>query len=208
MSYKRLCLPVVTLALVLAGIVAGQAPPDNQESDLKGPLSESTLSQQPGSSQPATDPSGREESQRWGDTLGIRRQQLEQLGREGARLRESERELINARGLVELLGRAHTGDPEMDKLAAEDEQLNLETLDLAEQYRMLEGKEKEDCKVKLNEAVSKHFVARQARRKLELERLKAQVERLSAAFAKREKDSESIISRRVSQLTGEDESEF
>ena len=68
--------------------------------------------------------------------------------------------------------------------------------------------EKEKIKGELKGVVEKHFELRQKRRTLELAQLAAQLDQLKASMEKRQKNRDALISKRVAELTGEDDSGF
>ena len=107
------------------------------------------------------------------------------------------------------LERLRETDPEMFELEQNDQRLERESHELAEQYRRApESPARDELRAKLQEAVKRHFKARQERRELEVKRLQAQLERLRSAVERRAKDADTIIDRRMSQLLGEEDFGF
>lgn len=95
-------------------------------------------------------------------------------------------------------------DPEMYALLKQDQDLDRESHDLAMQLRRAPTDQKDSLKTKLTEVVTKQFQARQARRELEIKRLESELTRIRDQIKKRSDAKDSIIQRRVSELTGQE----
>lgn len=99
-------------------------------------------------------------------------------------------------------------DPEMSQLIERDRELERRTRELAAQLRHgaadSNAENTEDLKNEIADTVREHFAARQERRELELKRLTEHLERLKHSFERRNEASDEIISRRISELTGEE----
>ena len=96
-------------------------------------------------------------------------------------------------------------DPEMYKLLKADRDLERESHDLSTQIRRAPKEQQAALKKKLEDAVLKHFEARQERRLLEVKRLEEEVQRLRESIAKRNEGKPSAVSRRVAELLGQAE---
>ena len=95
-------------------------------------------------------------------------------------------------------------DPEMYALLKEDQDFDRASHDLAMQLRRAPTDQKESLKTKLTDAISKQFEARQKRRELELKRLTEELTRIRDQIKKRTEAKDSIIQRRLSELTGQE----
>jgi replicative DNA helicase len=99
--------------------------------------------------------------------------------------------------------RLEQDDPEMHALIVQDEQLERETLNVADQLRHAPNAEREKVTKTLSELVNKHFDVRQARRELQLKRMEDELKRLRDAIAKRNEERQAIVDRRLSELVGD-----
>lgn len=115
-------------------------------------------------------------------------------------------------------------DPEAQKLAEMDRNLEVESHRLAEQIRRLRshkesraaegggdrnfGDSFNELKKKLADVVEKHFQVRQDKRKLELERLERQIAGLRESVKNRDAKKASLIERRLAELIGAEDTGF
>lgn len=96
-------------------------------------------------------------------------------------------------------------DPELYELEKSDMDLDRQTHQLGEQLRRAPKTKQADLRKQLNDLVQKHFDVRQARRELHLVRLAEELDKLRASMEKRKAARDQIISRRVSELVGEED---
>ena len=96
-------------------------------------------------------------------------------------------------------------DPELYELEKSDAELDRQTHELAEKLRRAPGAAREELQEELQGIVSKHFDVRHARRELHLVRLREELDKLTDSMARRKAAREQIISRRVSELMGEED---
>jgi membrane carboxypeptidase/penicillin-binding protein PbpC len=75
-------------------------------------------------------------------------------------------------------------------------------------HREQDAAKKATLKIELHTVVAQQFQMRQQRRMEDLTRLEDEVKKLRDAMEKREKSKDAIISKRVSELTGEDDIGF
>ena len=95
-------------------------------------------------------------------------------------------------------------DPEMYKLIEQDRDLSRQTDALTERFRRAGSDHRAAIRKELEDMISKHFTARQARRALELKRLEEQLSRLREAMQKRDNAKKEIIDRRLRELVGQE----
>jgi hypothetical protein len=95
-------------------------------------------------------------------------------------------------------------DPEMYKLLKAENDLDRRSREAAQEYRDAAKGERTKLKEGLKKLVTEQFEVRQQRRKLELTRFEEELKRLRDAADRREKNSQQIIDKRVSELLGED----
>ncbi len=93
-------------------------------------------------------------------------------------------------------------DPEMYELEKSDADLERQTFEMSQRYRLSPRDQQEAVKKQISELVQKHFDVRQQRRQLQLKRLQEDLERLRAAMDRRNEIRAEIIERRVTELTG------
>lgn len=86
----------------------------------------------------------------------------------------------------------------------EEQQLNRETLQLAERLRSAPAGEKEKLKAELRALIEKHFEVRQNGRKQEIDALAERILNLKTAFQKRQDSKVEIVGRRLADLLDED----
>ncbi|MFT5525651.1 MAG: hypothetical protein ACI9HK_003621, partial [Pirellulaceae bacterium] len=96
-------------------------------------------------------------------------------------------------------------DPDMYKLQKSDYDLERETGELSMKYRLAPAAGRASVKQELTKAVNDHFEVRQKRRRLHLERLEEELERLRSAIEQRDEARPAIVKRRVDEMTGESE---
>ena len=94
-------------------------------------------------------------------------------------------------------------DPEMFKLHVKDRGLEQQTLQLAEQYRRTPAEERAEIAKQLDKVVNQHFEVRQERRLLELKRMETEIDRLRKTIERRKEARDTIIKKRMAELTGE-----
>jgi hypothetical protein len=99
-------------------------------------------------------------------------------------------------------------DPEMAELVEQDQELERETYQLADLIRRASAEKRKEIRASLEAVINEHFEVRQNRRKLELERLEAELTRLRESIETRTKARQEIVDRRVAEVLGEDELEF
>lgn len=96
-------------------------------------------------------------------------------------------------------------DPELLELQRSDARLDRLSRELGQSLRRnLDDKAKAETSKKLREVVEQHFNVRQERRRLELRRVEAELEKLRQAIQNREEQRERIIEGRIRELFGED----
>jgi hypothetical protein len=95
-------------------------------------------------------------------------------------------------------------DPEMAKLIKAENDLDRRTREAVREYRDASKDQRSKLKADLKKLVTEQFEARQQRRKLELTRFEEEVKRLRDAMDRRQKNSEEIIDKRVTELLGEE----
>jgi hypothetical protein len=100
-------------------------------------------------------------------------------------------------------------DPQMYELQKSDHDFERQTGELSMKYRLAPSAGRSAVKVELTKAVNDNFEVRQNRRRLHLERLEEELERLRSAIEQRDEARAEIVQRRVDELTGEsDELDF
>jgi hypothetical protein len=95
-------------------------------------------------------------------------------------------------------------DPEIDQLLQQEKDLGRRTQEAAAALRAAPEDQRGRLKDDLKKLVTEQFKAYQQRRRLELNRLEAELKRLREAADGRDKNSEQIIEKRVSDLMGEE----
>lgn len=97
-----------------------------------------------------------------------------------------------------------TLDPEAAKLYASEEEAAWDALALTNQLRntLLDEKERADVIEKLREALNRQFDLQQKRRDLEVGKIEERLGKLKETMKKREEAKETIISRRLDELSG------
>ena len=95
-------------------------------------------------------------------------------------------------------------DPDMFAIMQKDHDLERQTFELAQRFRGAPKAEKEKLKGELSEVVKKHFDIRQDRRTLQMKRVEDDLKRLKDQIEARTKARDEIISRRVTELTGDE----
>lgn len=95
-------------------------------------------------------------------------------------------------------------DPEMFAIMQKDHDLDRQALDVAQRMKGAPKTEREKLKTELTEVVRKHFEARQERRTLQMKRVEDDLKRLKDQIEARSKARDEIISRRVTELTGDE----
>ncbi len=100
-------------------------------------------------------------------------------------------------------------DPELFQLIQEDIDFEKALRDLSKKYRAAKGDDqKEKLRKEITEKTEKHFLVRQKRRELELERMKAWLGQLEEQVKRSRENSKYIIERRINILLGNDLGEF
>jgi hypothetical protein len=100
-------------------------------------------------------------------------------------------------------GMMQRDDPEMFELHVKDRTLEQQTLQLAEQYRRAPAEERAEIAKQLDKVVNQHFEVRQERRLLELKRMETEIDRLRKTIERRKEARDTIIKKRMAELTGE-----
>ncbi|MGE0758452.1 MAG: hypothetical protein AB7O38_15600 [Pirellulaceae bacterium] len=106
-------------------------------------------------------------------------------------------------GEESLLEELRKYDPEMYELQKKDLELERQTLEVGQQYRRAPREQRAVLKKQLQELVTQHFEARQARRQLQWKRLAEELERMKRAIDRRTELQPQIVERRVAELIGE-----
>jgi hypothetical protein len=106
-------------------------------------------------------------------------------------------------GGMGMYGSSEPDDPEMRDLHRKDSEMERQTMQLVAKYRSAGSEERAKLKQEVTDLVAKHFDVRQERRKLQLKRMKEELERLSDAITKRDDSSDSIVKNRIAELIGE-----
>lgn len=109
----------------------------------------------------------------------------------------------DARERIELQ-RLSERDPKMFELEQANRELERKTVELAEIVRRKGGAAESGLAEQMTALVRKHFEVRQQRRKLELQRLEKQLDRMRHLIERRDEAADTIIENRVSELLGED----
>jgi septum formation topological specificity factor MinE len=91
----------------------------------------------------------------------------------------------------------------MAELMKQDRELGNHAEDLAAQYRRASQDEKEKLMKEVVETVNKHFEVRQQRRKLTLDRMQKELERLRGEIEHRNSQRETLVKDRVKELIGD-----
>ena len=95
-------------------------------------------------------------------------------------------------------------DPQIQELNKRDKELEHMTRELVRRFREADSPDQEEFKRKLTDVVNQHFEVRQQRRARMLERMRKQLERLEKAIQRRNESRDTIVERRIAQLTGEE----
>ena len=98
-------------------------------------------------------------------------------------------------------------NPEMLELVKRDRELERTTREMSARLHHVSPANVEDAeriKDKMMELVHEHFDVRQDRRELELNHLRERLEQLEESIERRNEARDEIISRRISELTGEE----
>ena len=101
-------------------------------------------------------------------------------------------------------------DPKMYELKKMDFELERKSRAVSEDYKRVidsaqSGPDLEEMRNEINELVTQHFDVRQKRRLLELQRVREQLKRLEESIESRADARKQIISRRLAELTGEED---
>jgi hypothetical protein len=96
-------------------------------------------------------------------------------------------------------------DPEMYKLLKEDKLLELQSRELAMEYRRAPSDARAKIKQQVEELVNKHFEVRQQRRSLELKHLEEALNRLRDTMERRAAARKDLVEKRVDDLIGREE---
>jgi hypothetical protein len=99
-------------------------------------------------------------------------------------------------------------DPILIELMTAERQLDQDSHRLAHELKRAGADQKDQLKSRLGDVVRAHFEARQKRRKYEIEKLEGELKKLREAVEKREKGKESLVNRRISELSGEGDWDF
>jgi septum formation topological specificity factor MinE len=91
----------------------------------------------------------------------------------------------------------------MDALMKQDRELGSRSDELAAKYRRASQAEQEQLKKDIEETVNKHFDVRQQRRKLQLDRMQKELERLRAEIDHRTEQRGTLVKSRVQELLGD-----
>ena len=95
-------------------------------------------------------------------------------------------------------------DPERYKRVVHIKELEQESRRLAEKYEEIDDpEEKETIKTDLKNLLSDIFDLRQKEREVEIERLRKELERLQEKIIRRRENKETIVNRRLKEMTGE-----
>lgn len=94
-------------------------------------------------------------------------------------------------------------DPEMYELEQSDHELERATFALSNQFRNAPMEQRAELKKQIQEHVTKHFEVRQKKRQLQLSRAEKELQRLREELKRRDEAKEQIVTRRVSEITGE-----
>lgn len=100
-------------------------------------------------------------------------------------------------------------DPELFQLIQSDIDFDKALRDLSKKYRAAKSDDqKEKLRKEITEKTEKHFLVRQKRRELELERMKTWLNQLEEQVKRSRENSKYIIDRRINILLGTDLGEF
>ena len=94
-------------------------------------------------------------------------------------------------------------DPEMAALQKKDREFDRRSRDLVARYRNAPEAEKAKLKQQIMETVNKHFDIRQQRRKLQLDRMQKELERLRTEIEHRDSQRAAIVKQRIQELFGD-----
>ncbi len=103
------------------------------------------------------------------------------------------------------VGSFFSKDKEEAKKAKEASEMEIYTQILGAKIQHANGSERDKLKKELRSKLDKLFEMKQAKRKKELEQLRDKISELSKSIDKRQMNKESIIQRRMEELTGESE---
>jgi hypothetical protein len=100
-------------------------------------------------------------------------------------------------------GGPRKNDPEMAEIMKQDRELGNHSDDLAAQYRRASQDEKDKLMKEVVATVNKHFEVRQQRRKLQLDRMQKELERLRGEIEHRNSQRDAFVKKRVQDLVGD-----
>ena len=109
--------------------------------------------------------------------------------------------------LREMFGRHINPDrnPKLFELVQKDMRLERATREMSREFRQIDSAEREELKEELMSLVHNHFEVRQQLRELRLKRMREELNRLEDAIERRNEARDEIISRRMAELTGDDD---
>ncbi|HEV2971124.1 MAG TPA: hypothetical protein VGY55_14215 [Pirellulales bacterium] len=91
----------------------------------------------------------------------------------------------------------------MNTLMKQDRELGNRSDELADKYRRASQADQLQIKKEIEETVNKHFDVRQQRRKLQLDRMQKELERLRTEIDHRTEQRETLVKSRVQELLGD-----
>jgi hypothetical protein len=100
--------------------------------------------------------------------------------------------------------RLEQDDPEMFALMKSDSELEQKTFEISNQLRQLPSEQRVKLKADLTKVINEHFDVRQKRRELQIKRMDEELQKLREGLVKRNEARESIVRKRLSELTGEE----
>jgi hypothetical protein len=100
--------------------------------------------------------------------------------------------------------RLEEDDPEMYALMKSDYDMEQKCLDISRQLRQLPSDQRVKSKEELTKLLNEHFDVRQKRRELQIKRMEEELQKLREAVAKRNEARDSLVRKRLSELTGEE----
>jgi hypothetical protein len=100
--------------------------------------------------------------------------------------------------------RLEEDDPEMYALMKADYDMEQKCLDISRRLRQLPSDQRVKSKEELTKLLNEHFDVRQKRRELQIKRMDEELQKLREAVTKRNEARDSLVRKRLSELTGEE----
>jgi len=100
--------------------------------------------------------------------------------------------------------RLEQDDPEMYALMKQDYDMEQKSLEISRNLRQLPTDQRVKSKEELTKLIQEHFDVRQKRRELQIKRMEEDLQKLREAVTKRNESRDSLVRKRLSELTGEE----